>query len=244
MAFFRSLVLPSHPFIFTSFTSFVSSSSSFFLLINIYLMALLSFYLFSCFYFLYFSHSFFLSFFFFFSSSFYYFLFLLSPFLFSFSFPLLPPPLHFPFSPSHPFLPVISVIPPSYLSSPSYLLPLLPVSPLPRSSLSCLFFTSRFPSSTLLISFPCFTVLFPLSLPFLPFLPNFSPFTLAFLLLPFPSPQVTWLKREDDQLLTVGQQVYVAEKRFSAVHSDHTEVSKRLEHLLFCSVVLFECSDV
>ncbi|XP_069975042.1 cell adhesion molecule 1-like isoform X2 [Penaeus vannamei] len=34
---------------------------------------------------------------------------------------------------------------------------------------------------------------------------------------------VTWLKREDDQLLTVGQQVYVAEKRFSAVHSDHTE---------------------
>nr|XP_027232411.1 uncharacterized protein LOC113823887 [Penaeus vannamei] len=42
---------------------------------------------------------------------------------------------------------------------------------------------------------------------------------------------VTWLKREDDQLLTVGQQVYVAEKRFSAVHSDHTEVSKRLEQL-------------
>ncbi|XP_068239861.1 lachesin-like [Palaemon carinicauda] len=34
---------------------------------------------------------------------------------------------------------------------------------------------------------------------------------------------VTWLKRDDDYLLTVGQQVYAAETRFSAVHSDHTE---------------------
>ncbi|XP_066949411.1 lachesin-like [Macrobrachium rosenbergii] len=34
---------------------------------------------------------------------------------------------------------------------------------------------------------------------------------------------VTWLKRDDDYLLTVGRQVYAAEERFSAVHSDHTE---------------------
>ncbi|XP_064122180.1 lachesin-like [Macrobrachium nipponense] len=30
---------------------------------------------------------------------------------------------------------------------------------------------------------------------------------------------VTWLKRDDDQLLTVGQQVYAAEPRFTATHS-------------------------
>nr|XP_045612636.1 lachesin-like [Procambarus clarkii]XP_045612637.1 lachesin-like [Procambarus clarkii]XP_045612638.1 lachesin-like [Procambarus clarkii] len=34
---------------------------------------------------------------------------------------------------------------------------------------------------------------------------------------------VAWLKRDDDQLLTVGEQVYAAESRFSVVHSDHTE---------------------
>ncbi|KAK7077110.1 hypothetical protein SK128_024450 [Halocaridina rubra] len=34
---------------------------------------------------------------------------------------------------------------------------------------------------------------------------------------------VTWLKRDDDSLITVGQQVYATESRFSAVHSDHTE---------------------
>ncbi|KAK3853379.1 hypothetical protein Pcinc_040082 [Petrolisthes cinctipes] len=31
--------------------------------------------------------------------------------------------------------------------------------------------------------------------------------------------RVTWLKRDDDQLLTVGQQVYASENRFSATHS-------------------------
>lgn len=35
--------------------------------------------------------------------------------------------------------------------------------------------------------------------------------------------RVAWLKRDDDQLLTVGQEVYAAEKRFSVVHTDHAE---------------------
>ncbi|XP_042211002.1 lachesin-like isoform X2 [Homarus americanus] len=34
---------------------------------------------------------------------------------------------------------------------------------------------------------------------------------------------VAWLKRDDDQLLTVGQQVYASETRFSVVHADHME---------------------
>lgn len=34
---------------------------------------------------------------------------------------------------------------------------------------------------------------------------------------------VTWMKRDDDQLLTVGQQVYAAETRFSATHSHHSK---------------------
>lgn len=34
---------------------------------------------------------------------------------------------------------------------------------------------------------------------------------------------VTWLKRDDDYLITVGQQVYATETRFSVVHSDHAE---------------------
>ncbi|KAK8397259.1 hypothetical protein O3P69_004751 [Scylla paramamosain] len=35
--------------------------------------------------------------------------------------------------------------------------------------------------------------------------------------------RVAWLKRDDDQLLTVGQEVYAAERRFSVVHADHAE---------------------
>lgn len=38
--------------------------------------------------------------------------------------------------------------------------------------------------------------------------------------------QVTWLKRDDDQLLTVGQQVYASENRFSATHSHQNKVSQ------------------
>ncbi|XP_069157551.1 protein amalgam-like [Procambarus clarkii] len=34
---------------------------------------------------------------------------------------------------------------------------------------------------------------------------------------------VTWMKREDDQLLTVGPQVYAAENRFTATHSHHSK---------------------
>ncbi|XP_042210969.1 lachesin-like [Homarus americanus] len=34
---------------------------------------------------------------------------------------------------------------------------------------------------------------------------------------------VTWMKRDDDQLLTVGQTVYAAETRFSATHSHHSK---------------------
>ncbi|KAK7085287.1 hypothetical protein SK128_025979, partial [Halocaridina rubra] len=34
---------------------------------------------------------------------------------------------------------------------------------------------------------------------------------------------VTWLKRDDDQLLTVGQQVYAAEPRFTATHSHQSK---------------------
>ncbi|KAK8397290.1 hypothetical protein O3P69_004768 [Scylla paramamosain] len=34
---------------------------------------------------------------------------------------------------------------------------------------------------------------------------------------------VTWLKRDDDQLLTVGSQVYAAENRFTATHSHHNK---------------------
>ncbi|XP_045127845.1 lachesin-like isoform X2 [Portunus trituberculatus] len=35
--------------------------------------------------------------------------------------------------------------------------------------------------------------------------------------------KVAWLKRDNDQLLTVGQEVYAAERRFSVAHADHTE---------------------
>ena len=36
--------------------------------------------------------------------------------------------------------------------------------------------------------------------------------------------QVTWLKREDDQLLTIGQELYANEARFSASISHSTKV--------------------
>ncbi|XP_050707730.1 neural cell adhesion molecule 1-like [Eriocheir sinensis] len=35
--------------------------------------------------------------------------------------------------------------------------------------------------------------------------------------------RVAWLKKDDDQLLTVGQEVYAAEQRFSVVHTNHDE---------------------